>query len=85
MLAIEVADSSLRSDLNEKAALYADAQIVEYWIVDAQGECVHVFRLPQNGQYTDHTVVGVGEQLCPIACPTAKLVLAETICAPMNI
>lgn len=77
MLAIEVADSSLRSDLNEKAALYAEAQIVEYWIIDAQGECVHVFRTPQNGQYTDPTVVSVSEQLSPITCPTAKLVLAE--------
>ena len=32
-LAIEVADSSLHSDLVEKAALYAEAGIREYWIV----------------------------------------------------
>jgi len=65
-LAIEVSDSSLQADLTEKAALYAEANIIEYWIVDVQGNCVHVFRRPQHGQYTDRSVAESGEQLSPL-------------------
>lgn len=35
MLAIEVSHTSLQYDLSEKASLYAEAGIVEYWLVDA--------------------------------------------------
>lgn len=65
-LAIEVSDSSLLADLIEKAALYAEAGIVEYWIVDAKGECVHVFRNPQAGEYTQRSVAKIGEILSPL-------------------
>ena len=71
-LAIEVSDNTLKSDLIEKAVLYAEAKIVEYWIVDVQGRCVHVFREPKNGEYTDRTVAKPGEQLLPLQpCATA--------------
>lgn len=66
-LAIEVSDSSLQADLVEKASLYAEAGIVEYWIVDAQGKCIHVFREPEAGQYLSRSVFKVGEQLTPKA------------------
>lgn len=66
-LAIEVSDSSLQVDLIEKASLYAEAGIPEYWIVDAQGKCVHVFREPEAGKYCSRSVSKVGEQLSPIA------------------
>ena len=65
-LAIEVADSSLQSDLIEKAALYAEANIVEYWTVDVQGRCVHVFRSPSGGTYADRSVAKAGEHLSPL-------------------
>jgi Uma2 family endonuclease len=65
-LAIEVSDSSLQADLIEKAALYAQAGIVEYWIVDAKGQCVHVFRDPKAGEYTQRNVAKIGEFLSPL-------------------
>jgi Uma2 family endonuclease len=77
LLAIEVADSSLKSDLDEKAILYAEAGIGEYWVVDAQGESVHGFRSPVSGKYRDHTIAHVGESISPLVCPQATLVLKE--------
>jgi Uma2 family endonuclease len=65
-LAIEVADSSLQYDLVQKSALYADANIMEYWIVDSQNRCIHVFRQPSSGTYTDRSVVQAGQQLSPL-------------------
>lgn len=76
-LAIEVSDSSLQSDLIEKASLYAEANIVEYWVVDVQGNCVHVFRAPQDGVYTDRSVAKVGEQLSPLETCEKPLDLSD--------
>lgn len=67
LLAIEVADSSLQSDLVEKASLYAEAAIVEYWIVDVQGRCIHLFRDPVAGHFTHRGIAKVGEVLLPTA------------------
>lgn len=36
LLVVEVSDTTLRFDLRTKAALYARAQIPEYWVVDIQ-------------------------------------------------
>lgn len=70
-LAIEVSDSSLQRDLIEKAPLYAQAGIIEYWLVDAQGKCIHIFRDPQAGEYAERFVAKIGEFLSPIAsCAT---------------
>ncbi len=76
-LAIEVSDSSLQADLIEKAGLYAEAGIVEYWIVDAHGKCIHVFRDPTAGKYCNRSVSKIGEQLSPIAPCTTPLDLKD--------
>ncbi len=77
ILAIEVSHSSLQNDLRTKSALYAEAGIVEYWIVDAADSCVHVCRHPQDGHYTDRAVVRPGEKLSPLATAEAVLDLAD--------
>ena len=76
-LAIEVSDSSLQSDLIEKASLYAEAVIVEYWIVDVQSRCIHVFRSPQDGAYTDRSVAKPDELLSPMEPCTRPLDLGD--------
>ena len=44
LIAIEVADSSLRNDRTEKSDLYAEAGLPEYWVVDIVGKCIFVMR-----------------------------------------
>lgn len=73
VLAIEVSYSSLQSDLREKAQLYAEAGIAEYWIGDANDRCVHVFRNPQGVNYTDRSIVGVEDTLSPWQMPDITL------------
>ncbi len=48
LLISEVADSSLEQDLGEKAKLYAEHRIPEYWVVDVRSEQVHVHRKPER-------------------------------------
>ncbi|APZ95657.1 Uma2 family endonuclease [Fuerstiella marisgermanici] len=76
-LAVEVSHSSLKSDLVEKSELYAEAGIREYWIVDANSSCIHVFRQPQGSEYTDRSIAKPGEFLSPVVCSEAKLDVAD--------
>jgi Uma2 family endonuclease len=48
---IEVANTSLKKDLETKAAIYAAAEISEYWVLDLTTQQVIVFRNPQQNQY----------------------------------
>ena len=50
-LVVEVADSSLNFDTNEKRLLYARAAIRDYWVVDINGRRLLVYRDPQGGDY----------------------------------
>jgi Uma2 family endonuclease len=80
-LAIEVAYSSLAYDLEQKRLLYAAANIVEYWIVDAGAACIHVNREPANGDYQSRSVVQAPQTLSPLFHPTAILELSDLFSA----
>jgi Uma2 family endonuclease len=45
-LLIEISESSLAFDLDEKLALYKAAEIREYWVVDLNAKVVHRFVAP---------------------------------------
>jgi len=50
-LIVEVSESTLRYDLEVKAALYAQHGIPEFWVIDLKGCRLHVFRCPGEGTY----------------------------------
>lgn len=76
-LVIEVADTSLGFDRTTKAALYARAGIVEYWILDIEGRRMIVHRDPQAGQYTSIAAYSFDESVAPLASPESLLSVAE--------
>lgn len=49
-LVIEVADSSLAEDREDKALLYAQARLPIYWIVNLVSGCVEVYTDPRAGK-----------------------------------
>ena len=59
-LVVEVADSSLAFDTEEKRLIYATAGIREYWVVDVSGRRLLVYRDPRAGDYATHQVYGSG-------------------------
>lgn len=77
LLLIEVSDSSLEQDLGEKATLYAEHQIPEYWVVDIPAEHVHVHRTPLHGYYQSIRSFGKSASLSPLCQPLATLSLAD--------
>lgn len=59
-LIIEVAGASLEHDLTTKLAVYANAKIPQYWVVNLTDWCVEVFTLPRAGKtpkYRHHVTV----------------------------
>jgi Uma2 family endonuclease len=51
-LVIEVSHSTLAKDLEIKRKTYAQAGIIEYWIIDVQNKQLIVFRYPNNDDYS---------------------------------
>ena len=78
-LVIEVADSSLNFDCNEKRLLYARAQIIEYWVVDINGRRLLVYRDPQAGDYATQRALGPTDAVSPLAAPAATVQVADLL------
>jgi Uma2 family endonuclease len=78
-LVIEVADSSLAFDVNEKRLLYAKAGIREYWVVDINGRRLHVYRDPKAGDYATQQTFGPTESVSPLAAPSAMVRVADLL------
>lgn len=75
-LVIEVAISSVSLD-REKASLYAEAGVEEYWIVLPVARRVEVHRRPQEGRYLDHAIVEGDNVLTCGSLPDVRVRLGE--------
>ena len=77
LLLIEVADSSLAWDRSTKLALYAEAGIAEYWIVNCPAESIEIYRTPERDRYLDVRLVEGAETISLQAFLDVTLSLAE--------
>lgn len=75
-LVIEIAISSASLD-REKAALYAEAGVEEYWIVLPVERRVEVHRLPESGAYLDRAVAEGDTVVECASVPGIRVHLAE--------
>jgi Uma2 family endonuclease len=57
---VEVANTSLKKDLEVKAAIYATAAIQEYWVLDLSAKQMIVFRNPQADKYIEESTIAEG-------------------------
>lgn len=65
---VEFSNATLSKDLNEKKAAYAEASILEYWVVNLQAYQLHVFRDLEGGNYNTELVL-TAETIFPLAFP----------------
>lgn len=68
-LLIELADTSLKYDREQKVAAYARAGIAEVWIVNLPQGAIECYWDPSLTRYRSQTVVTSGEQAVPHAFP----------------
>ncbi|MEA3012412.1 MAG: hypothetical protein QOD42_957 [Sphingomonadales bacterium] len=75
-LIVEVADSTLDTDLGRKAALYACHGIPEYWVADLNARVIHQMWAPSDQAYAERRKVKFGER---VECATITELAVETI------
>jgi Uma2 family endonuclease len=74
---IEVAESSLAYDRSTKLALYAEALIPEYWVVDCDAESIEIHRTPEGRRYRDVTRVEAPAIIVLQAFPDVAVSVAD--------
>ena len=75
-LIVEISITSIALD-REKAAIYAEAGVAEYWIVLPAERRVEIFRRPQDGVYLDHSEINGDAVLACGSLPSVQVNLAE--------
>ena len=86
LLCVEVSDSTLASDLGIKAALYAQADVPEYWVIDINSRLVHVHRtpvhsdaLPNGHGYQTVSRLTPTDTVSPLAAPQSSVLVADLL------
>lgn len=72
-LVVEVAGSTRLIDLGFKAALYAQAGIRDYWVVDLDRRRIVVHRQPSPGGFREILAYGEGEDIPLTSAPGASV------------
>lgn len=85
-LVIEVADTTLDTDITEKAELYTTAGIADYWVLDLEGNRLLVFRdpvpLPTGLGATAYRIrrtLTAADSISPLAAPSATIRVADLL------
>ena len=85
-LVIEISDATLRADQTAKAALYARAEIAEYWIVNLVERTLEVRRQPSPLEseplgygYRSTQILLPGESIAPLGAATAPIGVNELL------
>jgi Uma2 family endonuclease len=78
-LLIEVSDSTLEYDREEKIPAYGRAGVAEVWIVNLTNATLEVYRNPHFTGYGSKTVLSAGDRVAPQAFPDAVVDVAELL------
>lgn len=78
---IEVAKTSLSKDLDLKAAIYAAANIQEYWVLDLANPRLIVLREPQGRKYLSEQSCQTG-LISPLAFPEVQVDIEKLLSSP---
>jgi Uma2 family endonuclease len=79
LLLVEVADSSLNYDREQKARLYALYGIAEYWLVNLNNESIEVYRHPTSDNYEQKSTLHYGETICLSQLPEISVNTADIL------
>ncbi len=73
LLLIEVAETSIERDSGEKLRLYAQAGILEYWLLDVKRRVVIVHRQPKDGEYASVQQCESDARIAAVELPDVEL------------
>lgn len=86
LLTVQISDSTIASDLGIKTALYAQADVPEYWVIDINARLPHVHRTPiaseslpnGHGYQTVSRLTETGN-VSPLAAPNSSIAVADLL------
>lgn len=78
-LLIEVSDSTIDFDREEKLPAYGRAGISEVWLVNLNDETIEIYREPHFTGYGHKTVLRAGDHAAPLAFSDAVIDVAELL------
>ena len=79
VLLVEVSVTTAEYDLGEKALLYAEAGITDYWVVLAEAEAIVRHRQPSSEGYGEVVRLTETDTLSPFAMPGAAWTVSELL------
>ena len=68
-LVIEVSDSTVAYDREDKGPAYARNGVREYWLLNLDERVLEVYRAPSEGGYDERQVFGPDDSVAPQAFP----------------
>ena len=82
LLVVEVSITSLKDDRTEKARIYAEAGIPDYWIVNPVARQVEIRRDPKEGAYTSIEIVNDPQRIAPLFAPEISVATGDLMTDP---
>jgi len=79
LLVVEIADTTLELDREEKLPAYGRAGVPEAWIVDLNNATIEVYRDPHFTGYGSKTVLRAGDCARPLSFPDVVVDEAELL------
>jgi Uma2 family endonuclease len=86
VLVVEVSESSLQIDREQKGSLYARAQLQDYWVLNLVDRVLEVYRHPTpdtsapfGWRYAAPLIVGPGSFVTPLAVPDARVAVSDLL------
>jgi Uma2 family endonuclease len=79
LLLIEVSDSTLPYDRNVKRPLYAQAGIIEYWLINLVDNSVEVHREPEEGAFTKTFICYRNDEITAVSFPDVTFQITDLL------
>ena len=73
VLVIEIADTSIEYDRDEKIPHYADAGIAEAWLIDVSNQTIEQYTQPRIGGYRNKLIVAYDEIIIAQTLPQLQI------------
>ncbi len=78
-LIVEIADSTLKRDCQIKAIDYGSSGIKDYWVLDINNRCLHLFRNGTDQGYENEKILQENETVSLLAFPDIKIKVGEML------
>ncbi len=79
VMVVEISDTTLAFDREQKLKLYARNELQEYWILNIINQQLEVYREPSDGGYQNQLTLVTGDGVSPLAKPKCSIRIADLL------